>query len=134
MFEENEKGYRLTAKNYRWWSLQTLLLSVAAIRRILLKTNLTEERCVHTKSESCNIWRNRKKKQFNSKHIIQILQPIIIYNCSTQWLKKILWNVSYIRMRRKIINDCNIRPNDLFGIKFISLRSESRMLQLSEFV
>ena len=33
VFTKNERGYRLTAKNYRWWSLLILLLSVASIRR-----------------------------------------------------------------------------------------------------
>ena len=45
------RWYRFTAKNYQWWSL----LSVASIRRKLLKTTLTEERSVQTNSESCNI-------------------------------------------------------------------------------
>ena len=52
---ENERGYRLTAKNKRFWSLQILLLSVVSIRRKLLKTTHTEESSVHSNSESCNI-------------------------------------------------------------------------------
>ena len=52
---KNERGYRLTAKNKRFWSLLILLLSVASIRRKLLKTTHTEERSVHTNSESCDI-------------------------------------------------------------------------------
>ena len=36
--------------------LLILFLSVSSTRRKLLKTNLTEERSVHTNSESCNIW------------------------------------------------------------------------------
>ena len=49
------KGYRLTAKNKRFWSLLILLLSVVSIRRKLLKTTHTEESNVHSNSESCNI-------------------------------------------------------------------------------
>jgi len=68
------------AKYYRWWSLLILLLSVAFIRRKLLKTTHIEERCVHTNSESYSILLGSLKNQFNSKQIIQILQPIIIDN------------------------------------------------------
>ena len=56
VFAKNERGYRLTAKNNRFWSLLILLLSVASIRRKLLKSTYTEEHSVHTNSESCNIW------------------------------------------------------------------------------
>ena len=37
VFAKNYRGYRLTAKKYRWWSLLILLLSFASIRRKLLK-------------------------------------------------------------------------------------------------
>ena len=37
MFAKNERVYRLTAKNDRFWSLLILLLSVSSIRRKLLK-------------------------------------------------------------------------------------------------
>ena len=43
------------AKNNRFWSLLIFILSVASIRRKLFKTTHTEERSVHTNSESCNI-------------------------------------------------------------------------------
>ena len=56
VFAKNERGYSLTAKNTRFWSLLILLLSVASIRRKLLKSTYTEEHSVHTNSESCNIW------------------------------------------------------------------------------
>ena len=55
VFAKNERGYRLTEKNKRFWSLLILLISVAPIRRKLLKTTHTEERSVHTNSDSCNI-------------------------------------------------------------------------------
>ena len=55
VFAKNERGYRLTEKNKRFWSLLILLLSVASVRRKLLKTTYTEERNVHTNWESCNI-------------------------------------------------------------------------------
>ena len=44
MFAKNKRGYRLTAKNNRFRSLLILLLSVASIRRKLLKTTHAEER------------------------------------------------------------------------------------------
>ena len=55
VFVKNERGYRLTAKTKRLWSLLILLLSVASIRRKLLKTTHIEERNVNTNSQSCNI-------------------------------------------------------------------------------
>ena len=47
--------YRLTSKNNCIWSLPILLLSVAYIKRKLLKMSYAEERSVHTNLESCNI-------------------------------------------------------------------------------
>ena len=47
------KGFR--RKNKRFWSLLILLLSVAYVRKKIIKTTYTEERSVHTNSESCNI-------------------------------------------------------------------------------
>ena len=49
VFSKNKRGYRLTAKNKRFWSLLILLLSVASIRRKLLKTIHTEERSANCK-------------------------------------------------------------------------------------
>ena len=48
VFAKNERGYRFTAMNNRFWSLLILLLSVASIRRKFLKTSHTEEQSVHT--------------------------------------------------------------------------------------
>ena len=42
VFAKNERGYRHTAKNKRFWSLLILLLSVASIRRKLFKTTYAE--------------------------------------------------------------------------------------------
>ena len=64
VFAKNERGYKA--------------LSVASIRRKLLKITFTEECSVHTNSESCNIRLGSKENQFNSHQIIQILQPRII--------------------------------------------------------
>ena len=50
VFAKNERGM---SKNIRW--LLILLLTVASIRRKLLKTAYTEEPSVRTNSESCNI-------------------------------------------------------------------------------
>ena len=55
VFAKNERGYRLNAIKKRFWSLLILLLSVASIRRKLLKRTNTEERSIHTNSERCNI-------------------------------------------------------------------------------
>ena len=55
VFAKNERGYRLNATKKRFWSLLILLLSVASIRRKLLKTSHTEERSAHTNWENCNI-------------------------------------------------------------------------------
>ena len=51
MFAKNERGYRLAAKMKPFSLLLILILSVASIRRKLLKTTHTEERSVHTNSE-----------------------------------------------------------------------------------
>ena len=73
MFAKNERGYKPTAINNRFWSLLILLLSVASIWRKLLKTSHTEERIVHTN------WGSWKIKQ-----IILILNPEVIDNFSMQ--------------------------------------------------
>ena len=60
------------------------ILFFASVRRTLLKKTHTKERSHHANSENCNIQLGSyKKKQFNSKQIIEILQPIIIDNFST---------------------------------------------------
>ena len=65
--KKNERGYRLTAKNKRFWSLLILFLFVASIRRKLLKTTYTEERIIYKNSEyTIRIVKN----QFNFKNII----------------------------------------------------------------
>ena len=56
VFAKNERGYRLNALKKRFWWLLILLLSVALIKRKLLKTTYTEELNVHTNWESCNTW------------------------------------------------------------------------------
>ena len=43
VFAKNEGGYRLNAIKKRFWSLLILLLSVASIRRKLLKITYTQE-------------------------------------------------------------------------------------------
>ena len=48
VFAKNERGYRLTAEYCQWRSLLILLLSVASIKRKLLKTT-------HTNSESSKV-------------------------------------------------------------------------------
>ena len=71
------------AKNTRFLSLVILLLSVASISRKLLKTTHVEERSVQQIQKAATFNSDRKKNQFNSKQIIQILQTIIIDNFST---------------------------------------------------
>ena len=68
---KNESGYEHRSKNIRRWLLLILLLSVASIRRKLLKTAHTEERGIHTNSESCNIWLGS---------ILKISQSIIFFS------------------------------------------------------
>ena len=46
VFTKNERGYRLNAIKKRFLSLVILLLSVASIRRKLIKTSHTEERSI----------------------------------------------------------------------------------------
>ena len=48
VFAKNERGYRLNAIKSAFLSLLIFLLSVASIRRKLIKTSHTEERSVHT--------------------------------------------------------------------------------------
>ena len=48
VFAKNERGYILSAIKKRFWSLLILLLSVASIRRKLLKTSHTEQLSGHT--------------------------------------------------------------------------------------
>ena len=55
LFAKNERGDRLSAIKKRFWSLLILLLSVASIKRKLIKTSHTEERSAHTNWENCNI-------------------------------------------------------------------------------
>ena len=61
--------------------MATNLTSIFCVyKETFAKTTNTEECRVHKNSESCNI---RHKNPFNSKQIIQILQPIIIDIFST---------------------------------------------------
>ena len=62
-----EKGYRLTAKNERFWSLLILLLSVASIRRKLLKSTYTEERMALQIQKVATFNSDRKKNQIIQK-------------------------------------------------------------------
>ena len=58
VFAKNERGYRLNAIKKLFWSLLILLISVASIRRKLIKTSHTEERSAHTNWGSWNIRRS----------------------------------------------------------------------------
>ena len=53
---EKWKGIWAYGESNRFWSQLILLLSVASIRRELLKTTYSEECSVHTNSESCNLY------------------------------------------------------------------------------
>ena len=55
-FVKNERGYRLTSKNYRFWSLLIFLLSVASIRRKVLKTTSTEENIAYIQIQKVAIY------------------------------------------------------------------------------
>ena len=65
-FAKNERGYRLTAINNRFWSLLIFFLSVASIMRKLLKTTHTEESSDHKKSRKMQHSTRIVKNQFNS--------------------------------------------------------------------
>ena len=78
VFAKNERGFSLNAIKKRFWSILILLISIASIRRKLLKTTNTEERSIHTNSERCNIRLRPWKNLFNFKQIIQILHPMVI--------------------------------------------------------
>ena len=69
VFAKNERGYRRNVKNKHFWSLLILLLSVASIRRKMLKTTHTEELSVHTNSESCKFFRMQSKISSNQHRI-----------------------------------------------------------------
>ena len=71
------------SKNIRWWLLLILLLSVAFIRRKLLKTTYNKEHSILTNSELKQYSTRIVKKSFNS--IIQIWQSLIIDYFSTHW-------------------------------------------------
>ena len=92
VFAKNERGCRLNAIKKRFWSPLILLLSVASVRRKLLKTTYTEECNVHTNWESCNTWLGSYKNPFNFKQINQILQPTVIDYFSTHFC---IVNISY---------------------------------------
>ena len=57
--------FKLTSIYSISWLLLILLLSVASIKKKLLKTNHTEERIIHSNSESCNFRLGSFKNQFN---------------------------------------------------------------------
>ena len=78
MFDKNEREYRLTTKINHLLSLLILRLSVASLRRKLLKTSYTEERSVHINLKVAIYDSNSKINQFDFKQIIQILQPKVI--------------------------------------------------------
>ena len=80
---KNEREYRLTTKINHLLSLLILRLSVASLRRKLLKTSYTEERSVHINSKVAIYDSNSKINQFDFKQIIQILQPKVIDYCLT---------------------------------------------------
>ena len=67
VFAKNERGYRLTEKNNRFWSLLILLLSVASIRRKLLKSTYTEERMALQIQKVATFNSDRKKNQIIQK-------------------------------------------------------------------
>ena len=64
VFAKNKRGYRLNATTERFWMLLILLLSVASIRRKLLKTSHDEYLSVHTNWENCNIRLRPQKNQY----------------------------------------------------------------------
>ena len=67
--EKCEGGKWLTAKNNRFWLLLILFLSVASIRRKLIKTTFTEAHSVHTNSDLLTIYECVEKNLSGSFHV-----------------------------------------------------------------
>ena len=103
VFAKNERGYRLTVKNKRFWSLLILLRSVAYIRRKLLK--MTEELSVHTNSESCNIRTFLENMKMSSSFSKILTTGINVFKSNYPIMRNkiLLWNINYLWMRLKII-------------------------------
>ena len=76
VFAKNERGYRLTTNNKRFWSLLILLLLKIELN---WKKRLIPKNAASTQIQKVAIINpDRKNNHFNSKQIIKILQPIII--------------------------------------------------------
>jgi len=89
------------SKNNRWWLLLILILSVLSIMRKFFKTTHTEERSVH-KFRNLQYSTRILKNPFNSKQIIQILQPINIDFFRRIRIKLIFHNIFEIILYKKI--------------------------------
>ena len=135
MFAKNERGYRLTAKNNRFWSLLFLLQSVASIRRKLLKTTYTEERSVHTNSESCNIrlgygqsWTIHKRSSLTVSTGLNYFF-LFIKSGHRSYFLSVLW------MRVKIFNNFKVETGVQFKVYFLMIQSfiwQNKSLKLQE--
>ena len=83
---KNEREYRLTSKNSRWWLLLILPLYVASIRRKLLKTSFGLRRFnfLHIdETDKSNFSGNQQKNFFNvSLYPFQFLRtlPLMVGN------------------------------------------------------
>ena len=125
MFSKNEGGDRLTAKNNRFRSLLIWLLSVASISRKFLKTIHTDEHSVHANSDS--FFSTHSYLVVISFYFYDLILHLFLFqgfltmkttfSCFPVMFKnpapakyflkksKILWNINFIRISRKIIDD-----------------------------
>jgi len=72
VFAKNKRGYRLTAKSKRFWSLLILFIFAASIKRKLLKTTYTEERPYPIQIQKVATFNSDRKRlkliQFHTNH------------------------------------------------------------------
>jgi len=113
VFAKNEKGYRVTSKNIWWRLLLILLLSVASIRRKLLKTTYTEE---------CTM-------QFKRRLVGRQVSLLSKFLHGSTWQSHLGDKKRCVEQKTKtMIIGCNIWIICLeFRIKLIILRSESNI-------
>ena len=93
-------GYRLTAKNYRWWSLLICLLSVASIRRKLLKRLIPKNVAIIQIQKFETYDSDLKKINFIPKKSSIIFRRMRIYsrfnNIFDLFLKKIVFSLQLV--------------------------------------
>ena len=87
MFAKNERGYRLNAIKKRFWSLLIFLLSVASIRRKLLKTSINRILGNYLRLSLWYINRFTFKDQYIFFLFLAKKIPVILDEISSFWYK-----------------------------------------------